>query len=498
MRNWLREHSTEIKLFFTIWLVYAVYVTPAGGVTPNRYVDLVHSIVNEGRFEIDTYHENTIDKAYYDGHYYAGALPGPSFLAVPAYVVFKGMYTLVPDVLKEMAGGIQSYKTNKLPESSFYGQVDNVEFFLSQAFLVVSTVAFFAALAGVFFYNTLKLMDVEDIVAFPLTFVFAFGTTLFWNATWFFEQAFTIFFALVAFYTIFRMRLAQFSTTGLISGGFLAGCALLIEFSGAFVGLTLFLYVLMNYKKPKTLFYWLGFSIPVMILMFYNYSLFGNPFSTPYQHLIGTEFQAIIEEGFVGVSYPRLDRFVGLLISPERGVLVFVPSTILGFAGLLIPSRLKSKHKNEAILFSALAMTALLFVSSFKGWNAGGAFGPRYLMFGLPFMVIPVAFFVDNKKDRLQIAFFIGFLSILINWAGAQYGFAENYYQHLENVMMKGPTLPIFEAIASHAVVSHPFFEFITCHKSLLFGMTNLVLLGGIGALWLLPQFKKSLMRREI
>jgi hypothetical protein len=45
----------SIKLFLTIWLIYALYVTPAGGVTPNRYVDLVHSIVNEGRFAIDTY-----------------------------------------------------------------------------------------------------------------------------------------------------------------------------------------------------------------------------------------------------------------------------------------------------------------------------------------------------------------------------------------------------------------------------------------------------------
>jgi hypothetical protein len=83
---------TELKLFFAIWLVYAVYVAPAGGALPNRYQDLTFSIVDEGRFIIDTYQENTVDKAYYQGHYYLVALPGPSFLAVPAYLAFKPLY----------------------------------------------------------------------------------------------------------------------------------------------------------------------------------------------------------------------------------------------------------------------------------------------------------------------------------------------------------------------------------------------------------------------
>jgi len=88
----MQTHTIEIKIFITVWLIYALYTSPAGGVTPNRYMDLVHSIVNEGRFSIDTYHENTDDKAYFNGHYYAGALPGPSFLAVPTYVIFKEIY----------------------------------------------------------------------------------------------------------------------------------------------------------------------------------------------------------------------------------------------------------------------------------------------------------------------------------------------------------------------------------------------------------------------
>ncbi|MCL4486524.1 MAG: hypothetical protein M1570_00135 [Chloroflexi bacterium] len=86
----------DIKLFLIVWLAYALYATPAGGTLPNRYVDLVHSIVNEGRFEIDTYQANTTDSAFFNGHYYNGALPGPSFFALAPYLVFKGFYPLVP------------------------------------------------------------------------------------------------------------------------------------------------------------------------------------------------------------------------------------------------------------------------------------------------------------------------------------------------------------------------------------------------------------------
>ena len=42
MKLWVKDHLVEFKLFLTIWVVYALYATPAGGVTPNRYVDLVH------------------------------------------------------------------------------------------------------------------------------------------------------------------------------------------------------------------------------------------------------------------------------------------------------------------------------------------------------------------------------------------------------------------------------------------------------------------------
>jgi len=72
-------------------------VVPGGGVNPNRYFDLTYSLVDHGTISIDNYHENTIDKAFKDGHYYSAGLPGPSILGIPAYLIFKvGMVHLRP------------------------------------------------------------------------------------------------------------------------------------------------------------------------------------------------------------------------------------------------------------------------------------------------------------------------------------------------------------------------------------------------------------------
>jgi hypothetical protein len=486
IKKWLLSHNIEIKLFITIWLIYAIFVTPAGGVTPNRYVDLTHAIVNEGRFEIDIYHENTIDKAYYNGHYYAGALPGPSILAVPTYIIFKGIYTLLPEKVKGMASGIRSFKAEANQDSSFYEEVDNVEFFLSQGFLVISTVSFFAALSCVLLYKSLLRLKVSPKGTLLLAFFYAFGTIQFWHATWFFEQSFTVFFLLFAFYLIFRGSQTQFSNQAIFFAGLLAACAITIEFSGAFVGFLLFFYLLSHNRKSQVLLYALGYAIPVLLLMLYNYTVFDHPFSTAYQHLAGGGYEAIVKEGFVGVSYPRFDRFIGLLLSPERGIVLFIPLIIFSFAGLVVPTERRNEFKIEAIFLALTTTVVFAFVSSFRGWNAGGAFGPRYLMFGLPFIYLPIAF-IFNRLN-FKVLMLTGVLSIFINWAGAQFGFAQNYYEHISQFLLQGPTLPSFEAIKTHLTSTDQFLNFLVDYKA---NLTTIILVMLVMVLFLIWKPKK-------
>lgn len=55
-----------LLLFGTSSYIHQNYLA---GLSSSR-LDLLHAIVREGRVEIDTWHENTRDKAFFNEHYY--------------------------------------------------------------------------------------------------------------------------------------------------------------------------------------------------------------------------------------------------------------------------------------------------------------------------------------------------------------------------------------------------------------------------------------------
>src|SRR5581483_3540613 len=350
---------TELKLFLSIWLVYALYVAPAGGVLPNRYQDLTFSIVNEGSFSIDTYHENTIDKAYYNGHYYTVALPGPAFIAIPAYLAFKPLYAILPEKVKQLAGGMQSLKKDALADSSFYGRVDNVEFFLAQMFITLMTQATLSALGSVFLFKTLTLIGFDARRSVIVAFTYAFGTMVFFFSTVFFEQVLTATLLIGALYFLLRVlndaTMARRGAYYVLLGGVLAGTALTIEYASILAGAVFGVLLLFRKQWRALVWYALGFSIPVLGLMAYNTMLFGAPFTTAYRYIDPAQ-QKNHAEGFFGITYPHVERMWGLLLSVDRGLFVFVPLTLIGLFGL---ARAVLQNQQHRVAWSSLAIISL-------------------------------------------------------------------------------------------------------------------------------------------
>ncbi len=60
-----------------------IYFYEGGGWNQNSRFDLLRAIVERHTLQIDAYHENTQDKAHFNGHYYSDKAPGLVFLAVP-------------------------------------------------------------------------------------------------------------------------------------------------------------------------------------------------------------------------------------------------------------------------------------------------------------------------------------------------------------------------------------------------------------------------------
>ncbi|MBT4647813.1 hypothetical protein HOC11_06110 [archaeon] len=84
----------EVAIFIIVFVVLIVHMEKPGGEGANRYLDLTHAIVEEGRIEIDTFVDNTRDVAIYNNHYYSAAAPGISFIGLIPYYSFKVLYDL--------------------------------------------------------------------------------------------------------------------------------------------------------------------------------------------------------------------------------------------------------------------------------------------------------------------------------------------------------------------------------------------------------------------
>ena len=77
----------------------------------------------------------------------------------------------------------------------------------------------------------------------------------------------------------------------------------------------------------------------------------------------------------------------------------------------------------------------------------------------LPFLVVGVAFAFELFPSYLIYG--IGLVSALINWTGAQFGFATSVVQHFQDLVAQGPTLPVLGAILTHSTSQNQLYLFV-------------------------------------
>ncbi len=89
----------------------------------------------------------------------------------------------------------------------------------------------------------------------------------------------------------------------------------------------------------------------------------------------------------IDLDLPRPDRFAGLLISPNRGLFLYSPLTLLALPAL---ARWRQQHAWARYAWIGVFGYLLLY-ASFKGWFGGDTYGPRFLVDILPVLVLCAA-----------------------------------------------------------------------------------------------------------
>jgi hypothetical protein len=137
-----------------------------------------------------------------------------------------------------------------------------------------------------------------------------------------------------------------------------------------------------------------GGAAPALALAAYNQVCFGSPLALSSGHEAHVAYVSLAERGLFGVGMPSLAAIAGLLTSPERGVLVWMPLLVLAGAGL----RRTTSGADDRLALALVPIALLLAMAGYPNWHGGWFAGPRYLLPVLPFAVV----LAGRGADRLM------------------------------------------------------------------------------------------------
>ena len=304
----LADRRVAEWLFLVTFAAYA-YFYAGGGWYQNSAFDLTRAIVERHTFVIDAYLGNSGDLAYANGHVYANKPPMLSWLAAVPYALVRGAVPL--------------------------------------------TIAVYLC--------TLLCVALPGALIPPM--LYAFGRRRGVDARWSAAVAVTIAFATLLFpyATIFMIAVPS-------------GALMLYAYTSerpALAGLAAGAAAAMNYLcVVAALAFWrrtrfaIAAAVPLIAVAAYQWICFGSAFTTP----MAREDPRFLTHGSVFVA-PSLASFLGITISPYRGLFFFAPVLLLALIPLV---------RERAIL--AISIIFIGVNACFNGWDGGFGIGARYLV----------------------------------------------------------------------------------------------------------------------
>jgi hypothetical protein len=156
----------------------------------------------------------------------------------------------------------------------------------------------------------------------------------------------------------------------------------------------------------------LGFGVILLLWGHFNNIRFGSFFETGRTLSV----EQAVEYGFGGII-PPWQGLSGLLISSGKGLLFFCPAVLWGIASW---AKLHRRHAALSLILAAAIVSRLLIIGTFAFWHGGFCLGPRYLVMSIPFLLLPSAFWVEERLERGELRRFLAFVCFAIACAVQQ------------------------------------------------------------------------------
>jgi hypothetical protein len=358
-----------------------------------------------GQAEIDRWHWETRDKAWFRGHFYSVKAPGLAAFTLPAYLALDAAGA--KPVARDAAANAREadhprWAPSDNPDLSQYAysaeRAHRVEVRVENGAPIVWALTLLGAVipAVALLLLVRWVADrVEPGYGTAAAITLGLGTILMTFAAEYFPHVIAATLGFAAFALLFREREgpARLSLVG--AAGLLAGLAVSFEYPLGILGAILLAYAAARPDRLRRVAaYGGGALIGAAPALAFNLWALSSPLRFAYSYAVSVQgFTGHAElglnsGGFFGIDMPRPDAVIDLLLA-GRGLLTLTPVLAMGVVGAIM---MRGRGRQaEAAVIGAVGISYFLYNAGYWLPFGGGSPGPRFLIPALPFLAIGLA-----------------------------------------------------------------------------------------------------------
>lgn len=164
-----------------------------------------------------------------------------------------------------------------------------------------------------------------------------------------------------------------------------------------------------NFKKMlhSLLMLTAGAIIPAILILLYNKTQYGSSFKASHFY---TPYAFVRYFGGINAVKLYLRNLLYYLFNPVRGLIIYSPIALLSFWGIF--SQQAKQWKEARFITGFSILLAILGISSYNVFWAGGCFGQRLLNVLFPFLVWGLLMFFQSAKKKKMVMLLAVMLSL--------------------------------------------------------------------------------------
>ena len=409
--------QVNIKIFLTFLILFTLFIQWNDAWDQSSDLSVSRSIVNENKFNSKKYKQFSPLLMYEEK--FGLKDYGVPYLATFPYLVGKKTAPSIPQNVLPREKKIL-YERG-LPQKLLFKKSPSLSF--NRFFVTLFFGPLLGALSVLIIYKILGLFIDSFRDRLFLTFAYGLGTALFPYSTAFYKYIPSIVLLSTSLLILmFYKRKKNISWHFKFLSGLLAGFSCLIFKLSIIPAFMIFIYYVFKVEKNHIKSYLFLFGAFIGFLPAFMYMGTVSGFGIGQVHEPSGALAQNLNYWSVMSSPQHIPQIMlRNLFYPFNGIFIYSPFLIFSFYGLYL--MYKEGKRAESYLLAILFFLILLATSLYPNWWGNYSFGPRRLLILIPFLIVPLGFYLkesDRNSISRKLFVVLVIISIGINFMGTQ------------------------------------------------------------------------------